>query len=288
MSGTGQCPGCRQVLSLPPGVTKFSCPKCHMPQVLPDFTIRPSPEGDKNADNTKMQLPCANCHAILNVPPGINRFQCPQCRAELATDPEKVAAYRRRRAMMQMLTPGGGMPNFAPNPNTQHAAHTFNPSQGQNPPVSNPSPSQFQLPHGMSNMQMFAPGQLGSPGQMLNFNPGAMGAANPNPGHLSSFGLFPRPGYPLPADTLKQRLSDLTAAWTQTGASIVRMPTPGSTAGAGGGAQLPPKVVEEVNEVGMAERVEFQGFTPGSHATRAAHFGGKASRRPSAPESGGQ
>eukprot|EP00850_Spirogloea_muscicola_P007218 SM000036S13262 [mRNA] locus=s36:226900:240784:+ [translate_table: standard] len=60
-----------------------------------------APEGgDGNAaasaagvDLTKLQLPCANCRAILNVPPGLHHFSCPQCHAELAVDPAKLGAY---------------------------------------------------------------------------------------------------------------------------------------------------------------------------------------------------
>lgn len=41
-------------------------------------------------DPTKMQLPCANCQAILNVPHGLTRFSCPQCHVELAVDVSKL------------------------------------------------------------------------------------------------------------------------------------------------------------------------------------------------------
>ncbi|KAJ6432365.1 hypothetical protein OIU84_019581 [Salix udensis] len=41
-------------------------------------------------DPTKMQLPCANCKAILNVPHGLARFQCPQCFIDLAVDLSKI------------------------------------------------------------------------------------------------------------------------------------------------------------------------------------------------------
>ncbi|XP_031283369.1 protein FORGETTER 1-like [Pistacia vera] len=44
-------------------------------------------------DPTKIQLPCANCKAILNVPHGLVRFSCPQCAVELAIDMSKVKQF---------------------------------------------------------------------------------------------------------------------------------------------------------------------------------------------------
>ncbi|KAH9676921.1 protein FORGETTER 1 [Citrus sinensis] len=44
-------------------------------------------------DPTKIQLPCANCKAILNVPHGLVRFSCPQCAVELAVDMSKVKQF---------------------------------------------------------------------------------------------------------------------------------------------------------------------------------------------------
>lgn len=41
-------------------------------------------------DPTKIQLPCANCKAILNVPHGLSRFTCPQCNIDLAVDASKI------------------------------------------------------------------------------------------------------------------------------------------------------------------------------------------------------
>lgn len=44
-------------------------------------------------DPTKIQLPCASCKAILNVPHGLARFACPQCGVDLAVDVSKVKQF---------------------------------------------------------------------------------------------------------------------------------------------------------------------------------------------------
>ncbi|KAK7287507.1 hypothetical protein RIF29_00787 [Crotalaria pallida] len=44
-------------------------------------------------DPTKIQLPCAKCKAILNVPHGLARFTCPQCGIELSVDVSKVKQF---------------------------------------------------------------------------------------------------------------------------------------------------------------------------------------------------
>jgi hypothetical protein len=44
-------------------------------------------------DPTKIQLPCARCKAILNVPHGLSRFRCPQCDVELAVDISKLQHF---------------------------------------------------------------------------------------------------------------------------------------------------------------------------------------------------
>lgn len=49
---------------------------------LPQLQNRP-PVQAHGIDPTKIQLPCANCKAILNVPHGLSRFACPQCGVEL-------------------------------------------------------------------------------------------------------------------------------------------------------------------------------------------------------------
>jgi hypothetical protein len=44
-------------------------------------------------DPTKIQLPCAHCKAILNVPHGLSRFACPQCGVDLAVDLSKIKQF---------------------------------------------------------------------------------------------------------------------------------------------------------------------------------------------------
>ncbi|KAI5574605.1 hypothetical protein BDE02_10G155400 [Populus trichocarpa] len=106
-----RCAGCRMILTVGPGITEFVCPSCKMPQMLPPELMKkavaPPPQNNNNmlhkitspsqlqtpahgVDPTKMQLPCANCKAILNVPHGLARFQCPQCFIDLAVDLSKI------------------------------------------------------------------------------------------------------------------------------------------------------------------------------------------------------
>ncbi|KAG8082010.1 hypothetical protein GUJ93_ZPchr0014g47248 [Zizania palustris] len=40
----------------------------------------------QGVDPTKIELPCAHCKAILNVPYGLARFRCPQCDTDLTVD----------------------------------------------------------------------------------------------------------------------------------------------------------------------------------------------------------
>ncbi|KAI3414926.1 PHD-type domain-containing protein [Psidium guajava] len=98
-----RCAGCRMILSVGRGVMQFSCPTCHLPQMLPpELTTPPAnPPNYNSSDNntpnrvpqlkpahgidpTKIQLPCAHCKALLNVPHGLSRFKCPQCDTDLA------------------------------------------------------------------------------------------------------------------------------------------------------------------------------------------------------------
>lgn len=44
-------------------------------------------------DPSKIQLPCAHCKSLLNVPHGLDRFMCPQCKVELAVDLTKLHNY---------------------------------------------------------------------------------------------------------------------------------------------------------------------------------------------------
>ncbi|KAF0899526.1 hypothetical protein E2562_020008 [Oryza meyeriana var. granulata] len=59
----------------------------------------------QGVDPTKIQLPCARCKAILNVPHGLARFRCPQCDVDLAVDLSKLRNF---------LASAG--PGFAPPP----------------------------------------------------------------------------------------------------------------------------------------------------------------------------
>ncbi|KAL0443104.1 UNVERIFIED_CONTAM: protein FORGETTER 1 [Sesamum latifolium] len=88
------------VLTVLPGLTEFVCPTCQLPQMLPPELMR-STQAQAQAqqqrsapahgiDPTKIQLPCANCKAILNVPHGLSRFNCPQCLISLAVDLSKI------------------------------------------------------------------------------------------------------------------------------------------------------------------------------------------------------
>jgi len=110
-----RCAGCRMILTVAPGLTEFACPTCRMPQMLPPelmpreraaaanapTTVPPTsapPSQPPHApahgiDPTKIQLPCASCKAILNVPHGLARFACPQCNVDLAVDVSKVKQF---------------------------------------------------------------------------------------------------------------------------------------------------------------------------------------------------
>lgn len=112
-----RCAGCRDVLVVASGHTEFFCPSCQLPQMLPpELIVRahskplppPSPPPlpplpppppsihhvpAHGIDPTKMQLPCANCKALLNVPHGLTRFVCPQCAVDLAVDVSKLHQF---------------------------------------------------------------------------------------------------------------------------------------------------------------------------------------------------
>ena len=89
-----RCAGCHWILTVAPGMTEFSCPKCHLPQMLPPELISAvtsrRPLQAQGVDPTKIQLPCARCKAVLNVPHGLSRFKCPQCDVDLAVDLSKL------------------------------------------------------------------------------------------------------------------------------------------------------------------------------------------------------
>ncbi|CAN1263030.1 Protein FORGETTER 1 [Linum perenne] len=106
-----RCAGCRMILTVAPGVVEFVCPTCHMPQMLPPELLsrpHPQPHGQISTpspppqvpahgiDPSKIQLPCANCKALLNVPHGLARFVCPQCGVDLAVDVSKLKHLLRQ------------------------------------------------------------------------------------------------------------------------------------------------------------------------------------------------
>ncbi|CAA3028611.1 strawberry notch isoform X1 [Olea europaea subsp. europaea] len=92
-----RCAGCKMVLTVGPGLTEFACPSCKLPQMLPPELMQPNQaeaHQQRNVqaygiDPTKIQLPCAHCKALLNVPHGLSRFNCPQCGIELTVDLSK-------------------------------------------------------------------------------------------------------------------------------------------------------------------------------------------------------
>ncbi|CAO2826033.1 unnamed protein product [Amaranthus hypochondriacus] len=123
-----RCAGCRLILTVAAGVAEFSCPTCQLPQMLPPELLKnfrphptppplqmlppihpPNPNPNPNSvrppqptnppvqaqgiDPSKMQLPCANCKAILNVPHGLTRFKCPQCDVDLVLDVSKMKQF---------------------------------------------------------------------------------------------------------------------------------------------------------------------------------------------------
>lgn len=91
-----RCAGCKTILTVASGVPEFICPNCDMPQMLPPELL-PAPQQRTapahGIDPTKIQLPCAHCKAILNVPHGLSRFNCPQCGVDLAVDLSKIRQF---------------------------------------------------------------------------------------------------------------------------------------------------------------------------------------------------
>jgi hypothetical protein len=78
---------------LPPELMKKAVapPLLKNNNMLHKMTSQPQPQTPAyGIDPSKMQLPCANCKAILNVPHGLARFQCPQCFVDLAVDLSKI------------------------------------------------------------------------------------------------------------------------------------------------------------------------------------------------------
>ncbi|XP_015055769.1 protein FORGETTER 1 [Solanum pennellii] len=91
-----RCAGCKMILTVAPGLTEFICPTCQLPQMLPPELMPQQQRSSALAhgiDPTKIQLPCAHCKAILNVPHGLSRFSCPQCGIDLAVDVSKIRQF---------------------------------------------------------------------------------------------------------------------------------------------------------------------------------------------------
>ncbi|CAK9179674.1 unnamed protein product [Ilex paraguariensis] len=91
-----RCAGCKMILTVGPGLLEFVCPTCQLPQMLPPELMRAQQQRTVPAhgiDPTKIQLPCAHCKAILNVPHGLSRFNCPQCGVDLAVDLSKMKQF---------------------------------------------------------------------------------------------------------------------------------------------------------------------------------------------------
>ncbi|KAG2568646.1 hypothetical protein PVAP13_7NG407100 [Panicum virgatum] len=138
-----RCAGCRDVLAVGSGMTEFICPKCRMaqrlpPQLMPKSTSSssssPPPKSPakpslppptqprrgappaQGVDPTKIQLPCAHCQAVLNVPHGLARFRCPQCGVDLAVDHAKLQNFlaSSNSAPPSGLTPASGPTTQAP------------------------------------------------------------------------------------------------------------------------------------------------------------------------------
>lgn len=100
-----RCAGCKMILTVARGLTEFVCPTCQLPQMLPPELMPQSQSQSQSQsqqrssafahgiDPTKIQLPCAHCKAILNVPHGLSRFSCPQCGIDLAVDVSKIRQF---------------------------------------------------------------------------------------------------------------------------------------------------------------------------------------------------
>ncbi|CAL5011046.1 unnamed protein product [Urochloa decumbens] len=111
------CPKCRMAQRLPPELMPPSPPKASptpppsaptppppppppslpppppQPAPLPPPPARRSAPRAQGVDPTKIQLPCARCKAVLNVPHGLARFRCPQCGVDLAVDMSKLRHF---------------------------------------------------------------------------------------------------------------------------------------------------------------------------------------------------
>ncbi|XP_020401317.1 protein FORGETTER 1 isoform X1 [Zea mays] len=131
------CPKCRMAQRLPPELMPPSPPKASPtpppsgptpppppppslpppppppPQPVPHPLTRRSAPRAQGVDPTKIQLPCARCKAVLNVPHGLDRFRCPQCGVDLAVDLSKL------RHFLASAGPGFFPPPLPPPPPPQ-------------------------------------------------------------------------------------------------------------------------------------------------------------------------
>ncbi|KAL0009583.1 hypothetical protein SO802_011085 [Lithocarpus litseifolius] len=89
----------------PPPPPPPAVPPSYSPS-LPPPLILPAPPSSQplqqhvpahGIDPTKIQVPCAHCKAILNVPHGLARFTCPQCNVDLAVDLSKLKQFYQPR-----------------------------------------------------------------------------------------------------------------------------------------------------------------------------------------------
>lgn len=84
----------------PPAVPPSYSPSLPPPLILPAPTSSQPLQQHVPAhgiDPTKIQVPCAHCKAILNVPHGLARFTCPQCNVDLAVDLSKLKQFYQPR-----------------------------------------------------------------------------------------------------------------------------------------------------------------------------------------------
>nr|CAB3482436.1 unnamed protein product [Digitaria exilis] len=130
------CPKCRMAQRLPPELMPPSPPKASPtpppsaptppppappppslpaphPPVLPTRRSAPRAQG---VDPTKIQLPCARCKAVLNVPHGLSRFRCPQCGVDLAVDMSKLRHFLASAAGPGFIPPPMPPPPPVPMP----------------------------------------------------------------------------------------------------------------------------------------------------------------------------
>lgn len=101
------------ILTVAAGLTEFVCPTCQLPQMLPPELMPQQQRSSALAhgiDPTKIQLPCAHCKAILNVPHGLSHFACPQCGIDLAVDISKIRQFLPHPSHPAALRPPPPLP----------------------------------------------------------------------------------------------------------------------------------------------------------------------------------